>query len=133
MLYQSDLTGAAPDVVVHDILDGELLEKPLPPGAKRFAETLFRNALARREELDELIRAGADHWRLERMAMVDRNVLRLALLELVENPAISAAVVLDEAIELAKAFGGEESGAFVNGVLDGIRKRLDSGDLVLRR
>jgi N utilization substance protein B len=57
----------------------------------------------------------------------------LALWELAENPTLSPAVVLDEAVELAKFYGGEESGAFVNGVLDGIRKRLESGELVLKR
>lgn len=133
MLYQSDLTGEPADKVVDDILLGALLDPPLEPSARRFAETLFRSALSRRDEIDALIRAGSDNWRIERMATVDRNVLRLALHELIENPSLSAAVVLDEAVELAKDFGGEESGAFVNGVLDGIRRRLDSGELVLRK
>jgi N utilization substance protein B len=66
------------------------------------------------------------------MAAVDRNVLRLALFELLDEPETPAAVILDEAVELAKFFGGEESGAFVNGVADGIRRRLASGELVRR-
>ena len=86
-------------------------------------------ASARREEIDALIRAGSEHWRLERMAAIDRNVLRLALFELLDGPETPAAVILDEAVELAKEFGGEESGAFVNGVADGIRRRLDRGEL----
>ena len=63
------------------------------------------------------------------MAVVDRNVIRLALFELLDDPSTPAAVILDEAIELAKEFGGQESGAFVNGVADGIRRRLDRGEL----
>ena len=64
------------------------------------------------------------------MAVVDRNVLRLALFELLDDPETPAAVILDEAVELAKEFGTEESGAFVNGVVDGIRKQLDEGRIV---
>jgi N utilization substance protein B len=82
------------------------------------------------DELDGLIRAGSTNWRLERMAAVDRNVLRIALFELLDEPDTPAAVILDEAIELAKLFGGPESGAFVNGLADGIRRRLESGELV---
>jgi N utilization substance protein B len=133
MLYQADLSGAPADEVVDATLQGSLLDEPLEATSRQFAESLFRSILCERDRLDELIRAGSDNWRIERMAAVDRNVLRLALWELAENPTLSPAVVLDEAVELAKFYGGEESGAFVNGVLDGIRKRLESGELVLKR
>lgn len=129
MLYQADLSGDDIEAVLRVYLGGALARDiPEEPG-RRFAEHLLRGVLRRREELDELIRSGSAHWRLERMAAVDRNVIRLALFELLDDPTTPAAVILDEAVELAKLYGGDESGAFVNGVLDGIRQRLDQGDL----
>jgi len=132
MLYQADLSGDPVEEVIAAFFAGDLAEDlgDLAPEARAFAERLVRGAWRRREEIDALIARGSAHWRIERMAAVDRNVLRLALYELLEEPATPAAVILDEAVELAKKYGGEESGAFVNGVADGIRRRLASGDLV---
>jgi len=73
------------------------------------------------EELDGLIVQYSEHWRLERMAAVDRNLLRLAAYELLYQPKVPPKVVINEAVELAKQFGTEASGAFVNGILDRIR------------
>jgi N utilization substance protein B len=75
-------------------------------------------------EIDPLIAASARHWRIERMAVLDRLVLRLAVYELQHGDS-PAAVVIDEAIELTRTFSGEEAVAFVNGVLDAVRRRLD--------
>ena len=72
------------------------------------------------DEIDDQLAAFSDNWRLGRMAVVDRNILRLAMFELMHEPDTPAAVVIDEAIEIAKKFGAEESGRFVNGVLDRI-------------
>lgn len=130
MLYQRDLSGDGTEQVISTYLDGGLAEQALDPQARRFAEHLVRGVVRRMDELDGLIRAGSTNWRLERMAAVDRNVLRIALFELLDEPDTPAAVILDEAIELAKLFGGPESGAFVNGLADGIRRRLESGELV---
>ncbi len=129
MLYQADLSGDATEAVLRAYLDGELSDTPPEGPGRRFAEHLFRGVRHRRDELDTMIRQGSAHWRLERMAAVDRNVLRLALFELLDEAETPAAVILDEAVELAKIYGGEESGAFVNGVLDGIRRRLASGEI----
>ncbi len=74
------------------------------------------------EQIDQLIRQQAEHWRLERMPPVDRNILRLAVYEFLFETDVPKLVILDEAIELAKEFGTEQSGRFVNGVLDGILK-----------
>ena len=130
MLYQRDLSGDGTEQVISAYLDGGLAEQALDPQARRFAEHLVRGVVRRMEELDGLIRAGSTNWRLERMAAVDRNVLRIALFELLDEPDTPAAVILDEAVELAKLFGGEESGAFVNGLADGIRRRIESGEMV---
>lgn len=102
----------------------------LPEGARAFAKELVTGVVARREELDRLLTRHATHWRIERMGAIERNVLRLALYELADGDA-PAEVVLDEAVELAKRFGGEQSPAFVNGVLDAalraLRGRPDGG------
>ena len=100
------------------------LEHPAPDGPRRFAEGLLRGTVDALERIDPLIESAADNWRLSRMAVIDRLVLRLAVYELLaaETPA---AVVIDEAIELARTFSDEPSPRFVNGVLDAVRHRLD--------
>lgn len=99
-------------------------EHPAPEGSRQFADGLLRGTLDALERIDPLIEAAADNWRLSRMAVIDRLVLRLAVYELLaaETPA---AVVIDEAIELARTFSDEPSPRFVNGVLDAVRHRLD--------
>jgi len=82
---------------------------------------LVEGVAAHLEELDALIARHSEHWRLERMAAVDRNLLRLAAFELLYQPKIPPKVVINEAVELAKLYGTEDSGAFVNGILDRIR------------
>ncbi len=82
---------------------------------------LVEGVAAHLEELDALIAHYSKHWRLERMAAVDRNLLRLAAYELLYQPKIPPKVVINEAVELAKLYGTEDSGAFVNGILDRIR------------
>jgi N utilization substance protein B len=86
------------------------------------ARALVEGTLRHRDEIDGLIREQAEHWRLERMPIVDRNVLRLAVYELLFEEETPKVVIVDEAIELAKKFGGEDSGRFVNGLLDGLLK-----------
>jgi N utilization substance protein B len=85
---------------------------------------LVEGVVAHQEELDALIRQHSEHWRLERMAAVDRNLLRVALYELLHQPKIPAKVVINEAVELAKRYGSEESGSFINGILDRIRQHV---------
>jgi len=91
--------------------------------ARAMAERLARGADAERERLDTAIKAAATHWRLDRIAAVERNLLRLAAYELIMEPDTPASVVIDEAVEIAKRFGEAESPGFVNGVLDAIRRR----------
>jgi transcription antitermination protein NusB len=94
---------------------------PAPAAARAYAETLARGVVAYRDALDRLIASHAEHWSLERMPLVDRNILRLAAYELLHTDDVPERVAIDEAIELAKAYGGEDSGRFVNAVLDRIR------------
>ena len=99
-------------------------EHPAPKGPRQFADRLLRGTLEALDRIDPLIESAADNWRLSRMAVIDRLVLRLAVYELLvaETPA---AVVIDEAIELARTFSDEPSPRFVNGVLDAVRQGLD--------
>ena len=122
MLFQIDLTGASPGDVFQDFWQ----DQPGAPAERAFAQQLVLGVRAGLPDLDRRIAEAAEHWRIERMAVVDRNVLRMALHELLSDPETPPAVVLSEAIEVAKKFGGAESGAFVNGVLDSIRRKLES-------
>jgi len=91
--------------------------------AFQYAQELVRGTIDHREEIDAMIRGQADNWRLERMPAVDRNILRLAIYEMLYERDTPKLVVVDEAIELAKKFGSEQSGRFVNGLLDGLLKQ----------
>jgi N utilization substance protein B len=143
MLYQRDLGDSqVPELLrsfdVHDFLAErdpaveESTPPPLVPGHEQeardafdYARRLLEGTLAHRDEIDDLLRAQADNWRLERMPAVDRNVLRLAVYELMYEFDVPKLVVLDEAVELAKRFGSEQSGRFVNGLLDGLLRSHD--------
>jgi N utilization substance protein B len=96
----------------------EEVGEPLPAEARGFCEALVRGTWEHRDEIDTLIKHHSQAWRIERMATVDRNVLRLGIYELRFGGEVPTAVALDEAIELAKLYGSDSSAAFVNGLLD---------------
>ena len=125
MLFQIDLTGTSPQDVFRDFWAAQ----DAGDETRRFAERLVLGVADGRRSLDEAIAASATNWRIERMAIVDRNVLRMAVYEMLHDPPTPAPVVIDEAIEVAKKFGSEESGSFINGILDDVRRRLDRGEL----
>lgn len=93
--------------------------------AREFAESLVRGVVKERMIIDAAIGRYAEHWSLSRMGVVDRNVLRIALYELMYCPQVPAAVVINEAIDIAKYFSNSESGRFINGILDRARKELE--------
>jgi len=95
-------------------------ETPGDPEGRSYADEAVRGVSDELAVVDEAIKKASTNWRIERMARVDRNVLRLGAWELLRKTDVPRAVILDEAVELAKRFGSEESGAFVNGVLDRI-------------
>jgi N utilization substance protein B len=103
---------------------GHLADPSEPIEQQEFANHIVRAYAQRPEEIDGLIRSSSHHWRLERMPIVDRNVLRAAIAELQTMTDIPKRVTLNEAVELAKRFGSEGSGSFVNGVLDRIATEL---------
>ena len=96
-------------------------ESESQPKTDRFMEELVRGTVANADTIDKKIAAKAEHWRLERMAAVDRNILRLAIYELSAN-TLPAAVIIDEALELARQFSGDESLSFINGILDAVNR-----------
>jgi N utilization substance protein B len=121
MLYQIDQTGASADEVFRQFWQGQ----DASDEHREFAERLVGGVIAGQIETDRLIGGAAEHWRLDRMAVVDRNVLRLAVCEMLNHPETPQAVVIDEAIEVAKRFGSADSGAFINGILDSIRQQIE--------
>jgi N utilization substance protein B len=98
-------------------------EMEVVPRPDKFMEELVRETVSRLEEIDEQIRKHSEHWRLVRMPAVDRNIIRLAVCELLWLPT-PPAVVIDEALELARRFSGDESVPFVNGVLDAVKREV---------
>jgi N utilization substance protein B len=114
MLFAMDAAGHGPERVISDFWD----EFPGDAEGRPYADDLVRSVSEHRERLDEAITSAASNWRLERMAPVDRNVLRLASYELLHRHDVPFEVIIDEAVELAKRYGADQSFAFVNGVLD---------------
>ena len=98
-----------------------------PETIRDFAIELANGAHEHRKEIDSLIRRFSEHWRLERMPIVDRNILRLAIFELLWRPDIPAKVSINEAVDLGKRYGSGDSGSFINGILDRIRIHLEEG------
>ena len=95
----------------------------LPAASRGFARRLVLGVYANREDLDRMIQEASRNWRVERMSRVDRNILRLGAFELTQVDDIPAKVSIDEAVELGKKYGAEDSGAFINGILDTISTR----------
>lgn len=91
---------------------------PAPADVRTFAGQLIEGVISHREDLDALIKSKAQHWALSRMALVDLNLIRLAAYELLYRDDIPKKVIINEAVEIAKKFGSEDSAAFVNGILD---------------
>ena len=96
-------------------------DRPAPPEVKAFADELVRGTLKHKEAIDKILAEHTEHWSLPRMALVDRNILRMAVYELLFRSGIPEKVTINEAIEIAKAYGTEESGKFVNGILDRVK------------
>ncbi len=95
-------------------------ERDAPEGVRTFADRLVRGTIGEVDDLDRTIAQHSRHWRVERLAVLDRLILRLAIWEMRHEPETPPAVVLDEAIELARRFSGEDAVRFVNGVLDAV-------------
>jgi len=123
MLFAADFAHAVPEEVLKTYwaeLDDSETEEP----AREFATRLASGTLAHLETLDERIRSRAEHWRIPRMAIVDRNILRLAVYEFLYEPT-PRTVAINEALEIARRFSTYEATQFINGILDAIKRDLD--------
>lgn len=121
MLFQADMGKQT----AHDVRQTFWTERDsVGEDVQGFADDLFRVATDRTSEIDQLIEEHAEHWRMDRMAAVDRNVLRCAVAELLAYPATPRAIVINEALEIARKFSAPESVHFINGVLDSVGKSL---------
>jgi transcription antitermination protein NusB len=132
MLFQWDITHDAIDAIIATFWEG--LEQPEPAEVVDFANALAAGTIEQVETIDTIIQRHADNWRLDRMAVVDRNLLRLATHEFLrekhagperQSEDIPSAVIINEAIEIARRFSSAESPQFINGILDSIRKEVE--------
>jgi transcription antitermination protein NusB len=121
MLFMYDVSGTDPERVIAKFEDLQRAREDV----RRFASRLFNGTVQHREEIDELISQQAEHWKMSRMAVVDRNIIRMSVYELMHEPDTPRLVIIDEAIEIGKRFGTEKSSQFINGILDGILKRYN--------
>ena len=93
---------------------------------KEYSTWLVNGIISRKERIDNIIQRVSEHWRISRMALIDRNILRIAVFELLYEENIAPPIVINEAIEIAKKYSGDQAATFVNGILDAIRKKLIS-------
>jgi len=122
MLYQWELGGNTPEQVGSSFFN----ERKAVSEVENFARELLQGTVDHAGEIDGLIRAHAQHWRLERMAAVDRSILRLAVYELLHCPQTPPRVVINEALEIARRFSTVDSVEFINGILDSVLKSLSA-------
>ena len=123
MLFAADVSEARVDDLVRTYWN-ELGDADVEPPSRDFATRLATGTLAHLKELDERIRSRAEHWRISRMAVVDRNILRLAVYEFIHEPT-PRTVAINEALEIARRFSTYEATQFINGILDAIKRDLD--------
>jgi transcription antitermination protein NusB len=123
MLFAADVSGSRGDELARTFWS-ELVDDEMEPDAQDFGTRLAMGALANLDEVDERIRSRAEHWRISRMALVDRNVLRLAVYEFLHEPT-PRTVTINEALEIARRFSTYEATQFINGILDAIKRDLD--------
>lgn len=121
MLFQGDLGKQTPDEVRALFWPSR---DDVDPETRGFAEDLHRVASARQPEIDALIESHAQNWRLERMGVVDRNLLRAAVAEMLAYPNTPAAIIINESLEIARRYAAPESVQFLNGVLDAIARTV---------
>jgi transcription antitermination protein NusB len=121
MLFQGDLGKQSPEQVAKLFWPSR---DEIDEDTRGFAEDIYRIATTRQPEIDELIEAHAQNWRIERMAVVDRNLIRAAVAELLGYPSTPAAIIINESLEIARRYAAPESIHFLNGVLDAIARDI---------
>ena len=128
ILYQWDVGQTAIETAAETFFELQWNDAQPPDEALRgFATSLARDTVMRLDEIDALIAASAENWRPERMAVIDRLILRMAVCEFLRDKDTPHAVVINEALELARTFSSEDAVKFINGMLDGIRRKMTAG------
>jgi N utilization substance protein B len=125
MMYQMEIGRASAHEAIVTYWPAHDADEDVTEPLRQFANDLVRGTMSRLPEIDAIITAHAQNWRIERMVVIDRIVLRLCVYELLAEADTPPRVVINEGIELARTYSGEEAVAFVNGVLDSVRKELN--------
>ncbi len=124
MLYQCEIGKAGAFESIATYWPAREGDEDLPEPLREFANGVVRGTLDRQAEIDRMLQAHAQNWRIERMNVIDRLVLRMSVYEMLTQAETPSKVIINEALELARSFSGEEAVGFVNGVLDAVRKDL---------
>jgi N utilization substance protein B len=125
ILYAADVSGCLEPEAIEATLAEVIVEFELPVRARERARELVLGVSCNRKRIDEQLASASAHWKLHRMAAVERNLLRVGVFELLFEPGTPVEVVIDEAVEIARRFGGEGATGFVNGILDHIARTRD--------
>lgn len=120
ILFQVEFDDTQPEKIIDSFWKNRRATKEI----KEYSQWLVEGITSHREEIDRLIQSVSENWRISRMAIVDRNVLRMAVFELLYEENLVPAIVINEAIEIAKKYSSEEGATFVNGILDAVRKKI---------
>lgn len=120
ILYQLEFDNTRLEKTILQYWENKKASLPI----KEYCNWLVKGIIAHQDEVDKRIQSTSRNWRLSRMGLVDRNILRIAVFELLYEKSIAPPIVIDEAIEIAKKFSGEEAAVFVNGVLDGVNRKI---------
>jgi N utilization substance protein B len=122
ILYQLEFDSPGADLAIEAFWKN----KKAAPETKEYSGWLVTGILSHLKEIDEAIQSISEHWRIARMALVDRNILRLAAFEMLYTETMAPAIVINEAIEIAKKYSGPEAATFVNGILDALRRKIQA-------
>jgi len=122
ILFQLEFNDPQPEKVLNLFWESRRTSKEI----KDYSSWLVKGIISHKKKIDNIIQSVSEHWRISRMAVVDRNVLRIAVFELLFEENIASAVIINEAIEIAKKYSSMEAATFVNGILDAIRKERDT-------
>ncbi len=126
VLYHWEIAGTDPQKAAHAFFEAQWPGgEDAPEELRTFATELARETVARLPVIDPLIAGTAERWRPERMAVIDRLIIRMAVCELLRGQGTPAPVIINEALELARTFSTEDAVKFINGMLDGVRKKID--------
>jgi N utilization substance protein B len=128
ILFQIEFEDDEFDTIVAQYWENKKIHEEI----KEYSTWLVSGIISHKGEIDNTIQSVSEHWRISRMALVDRNILRMAVFEILYEENIDTAVVINEAIEIARKYSGDEAATFVNGILDGARKKLEKAKKPLK-